>query len=242
MSCTARRAAGCLYPIIALVGYTNAGKSTLFNRLTRAEVYAKDQLFATLDPTMRAIDLPSGRPAILSDTVGFVSDLPHELVAAFRATLEEVLEADIIVHVRDVSHPDAEAQKDDVEGVLRNELDLGELLDRHQIVEVLNKTDLLDADDHDIVMARARRMDNAVAVSAMTGEGCEPLLALLDDRLTLSWEEITVSLSPADGATLAWIYAHGEVAARTDEAEAITVTARLSPEDVGRLRRKLGQE
>ncbi|MDD9926251.1 MAG: GTPase HflX, partial [Rhodospirillaceae bacterium] len=157
------------YPIVALVGYTNAGKSTLFNRLTGSQVFAKDLLFATLDPTMRKLDLPSGRKIILSDTVGFISDLPTMLVAAFRATLEEVREADIIVHVRDIAHPESAEQKDDVEAVL---LELG-FEDAPRTIEVLNKIDLLDAEERAAVVERARRNVAIVPLSAISGEGCE---------------------------------------------------------------------
>ena len=166
------------YPVVALVGYTNAGKSTLFNRLTRAEVSAAARLFETLDPTMRRLPLPSGRPGILSDTVGFISDLPTTLVAAFRATLEEVAESDLIVHVRDVHHPDSEAQREDVLAVL-TELGLGERVESGMI-EALNKIDLLPKAERSVLKNQARRNRDAVPISAKTGEGCDKLLALLD--------------------------------------------------------------
>jgi len=224
------------YPIVALVGYTNAGKSTLFNTVTRAEVMAKDMLFATLDPTMRTLVLASGRKIILSDTVGFVSDLPHELVAAFRATLEEVLEADVVVHVRDVSHPDSEAQAADVETVLK-ELGLAEVVDRG-LVEALNKIDLLSADRHEELLNQARRRPDAVALSAVTGEGVADLLAELDRRLGAAREVIDLSLSLADGASISWLYRHGEVVARRDDDNHAFMRVKLDPADIKRFHQR----
>ncbi|WP_142846937.1 GTPase HflX [Telmatospirillum sp. J64-1] len=223
------------YPIVAFVGYTNAGKSTLFNRLTQSDVLAKDQLFATLDPTMRGLVLPSGRRVILSDTVGFVSDLPHELVAAFRATLEEVLEADIVVHVRDVAHPDAEAQKQDVETVLR-ELGIGEQVDKG-LVEVLNKIDLLDEHRRAEVLNQASRAEGIMPISALTGEGSAALLDLLDQRLAANREMVEVSLRLTDGATISWLYQHGEVVERRDDEDHAYMMVRLDAADVQRLHR-----
>jgi GTP-binding protein HflX len=220
------------YPIVALVGYTNAGKSSLFNAITRAEVLAKDMLFATLDPTMRTMTLPSGRKIILSDTVGFVSDLPHELVAAFRATLEEVLEADVVVHVRDIAHPDAEAQAVDVETVLR-ELGLAEVVDKG-LLEVWNKIDLLDADQRPEVVNQARRRPATVAVSALTGQGLDILLAELDQRLGAARQTLDLAVPISDGATIAWLYRHGEVVARRDDQEHAFLRVRLDPADVKR--------
>jgi GTP-binding protein HflX len=224
------------YPIVALVGYTNAGKSTLFNSLTSAGVVAKDLLFATLDPTMRQLKLPSGRTVILSDTVGFVSDLPHELVAAFRATLEEVLEADVIVHVRDAAHDETEAQKKDVEEVLTQlGIDPDKPSDAKPIVEALNKIDLLDEDDKTRLLGQSSRAEDRVALSALTGEGTARLLAVLDRHLAKAREAIELAVPLSDGATLAWVYRRGEVLGRRDtETEAI-VTALLDPADLARL-------
>lgn len=226
------------YPIVALVGYTNAGKSTLFNRLTRSEVAARDQLFATLDPTMRALDLPSGRKAILSDTVGFISDLPIELVEAFRATLEEVTEADLVVHVRDASHPETEAQKRDVDKVL-NSLGLAEILETGSVLQALNKIDLMPEEERSSLTNRAARdQGRAILLSARTGEGCDELLRLLDERLAASMQVIDVSLSPADGAALAWLYRHGEVVRREVGGDAIRLQVRLSAPHAARFARR----
>jgi GTP-binding protein HflX len=220
------------YPVVALVGYTNAGKSTLFNALTRAGVIARDQLFATLDPTMRELRLPSGRQVILSDTVGFVSDLPHELVAAFRATLEEVLEADLLIHVRDVSHPETEAQSTDVDTVLR-ELGLGETVDAG-LTEALNKVDLLPPARRDELANQAQRSGNQILVSASEGEGIAELLALIENRLAAGRQLIEVDIPYADGASLAWLYRHGEVVERRDTEEAAHLVVRLDPADAAR--------
>jgi len=225
------------YPVVALVGYTNAGKSTLFNALTESEVVSRDQLFATLDPTMRSLKLPSGKDIILSDTVGFVSDLPHELVDAFHATLEEVVEADVLVHVRDARHPDSEAQKEDVLKVLIG-LGLEERLDEI-VIEVLNKADLLDPQQRIAFMNRAQRSNRKVVlVSAMTGEGCTELLTALDEVLSAQRRELTVTVAWSDGATLSWIYQHGEVLDRQDSDENVELRVRLDPADAARLERR----
>ncbi len=219
------------YPVVALVGYTNAGKSTLFNALTGAEVFAGNQLFATLDPTMRGLSLPSGRKAILSDTVGFISELPHELVAAFRATLEEVAEADVILHVADAAHPETAVQRADVTSVLEGMVEVG-MLDagwRARTILVLNKADLLGGIGH-----LAAREPGAVAVSALTGEGLPALKALIDARIGAASEEAEYRLRPEDGAGLAWLYRHGEVIARDDTADAIRVRVRLTPAERAR--------
>ncbi len=218
------------FPVIALVGYTNAGKSTLFNALTGAAVGARDQLFATLDPTMRGLRLPSGRRAILSDTVGFISELPTELVAAFRATLEEVAQADVILHVRDVAHPDSAAQKADVMAVLDGMARDGTLdADwRDRTVAVLNKADLLGG------IAHVPPKPGAIAVSAITGEGLPALLSAIDARIAAGMEVARYDIPPEDGARLAWLYQHGEVMERQDADQAIHVTVRLLPSDRAR--------
>ena len=204
------------HAVLALVGYTNAGKSTLFNRLTAADVAAADRLFATLDPTMRAIALPSGRTAILSDTVGFISDLPTDLIAAFRATLEEVLEADLILHVRDAAHADAQAQKADVEVVLAT-LGLSERAEG-ALIEVLNKLDLLVDGARTAVLNQAARSNRrVVAVSARTGEGCEGLIEAIDERLGEAGDLYELSVALVDGRSIAWLYDHGEVVSRRDD-------------------------
>ena len=226
------------YPIVALVGYTNAGKSTLFNRLSGAGVTAADQLFATLDPTMRSVKLPSGRAIILSDTVGFVSSLPTMLVAAFRATLEEVLEADLILHVRDVAHPDSAAQKLDVLSVL-GELGIPqERLDA--MVEVRNKIDLIDSEALANERRRAERDGNAILLSAVSGENCDGLLDLIDERLSATQKILELSVDLSDGEALAWLYSHGDVLSREDDEELARLRVGLDDADAARFTHRFG--
>lgn len=222
------------YPVVALVGYTNAGKSTLFNRLTRADVMAEDMLFATLDPTMRSVKLPGGRTVILSDTVGFISDLPTQLVAAFRATLEEVLEADLLLHVRDAADPDTGAQKRDVEQVLE---DLGLSGDDSKaMIEVLNKADLLPPEDR-AQLAKLVDGQRFVMASALTGEGCGELMDAIDARLAAQRTVVELDVDYADGKTLAWLYRRGQVLDREDRETSAHLTVALDPADLARLER-----
>ncbi|MEN5081837.1 GTPase HflX [Bosea sp. TWI1241] len=223
------------YPIVALVGYTNAGKSTLFNRLTSAEVLAQDMLFATLDPTARALKLPHGAKILLSDTVGFISDLPTQLVAAFRATLEDAIEADVLLHVRDVSHEDTQAQAADVHAILR---DLGvDPEDGQRVIEVWNKADLLDPAERDRQASLAGLRPEAqrpVLVSALTGEGMAALTQAIESRIARTRPIYRLALPPGDGKSLAWLHANGEILEREDaEDGALSLIVRLPPEREG---------
>ncbi len=227
------------YPIVALVGYTNAGKSTLFNRLTRARVVSADMLFATLDPTLRAVDLPHGTRMILSDTVGFISDLPTMLVAAFRATLEEVIEADLILHVRDVSHGDTDAQSKDVETVLR---ELGIAPEDERLVEVWNKIDRVDAAERERLDNLARRQSaerRPAVVSAATGEGTDALIDTIEARLAHRRIVLDLDLDPGDGAGASWLYRNAEVLERTltDDGR-LAMTVRVDPAKADLVRSK----
>jgi GTPase len=227
------------YPIVALVGYTNAGKSTLFNRMTAARVLSADMLFATLDPTLRAVEMPHGARAILSDTVGFISDLPTMLVAAFRATLEEVIEADAILHVRDVSHEDTEAQSHDVGKVLA---ELGIETGDTRVIEVWNKIDRLNSDERTRIFNLAERQADRrqpLLVSALSGEGIDRLLIAIETRLGEKRRTLDLSIDPSDGAGLSWLYRHSEVLSREMREDGrLALSVRADPKNAEMVKHK----
>lgn len=229
-------------PTVALVGYTNAGKSTLFNRLSGAGVLAQDLLFATLDPTMRSIKLPNGKSCVISDTVGFISDLPTHLVAAFRATLEEVTEADLIVHVRDIAHADSERQKEDVESVLH---DLGALEGGAPVIEALNKIDALPSERRGALQTRSSvgaERARQFPISALTGEGVTELLVAIGELLNRAGAAREISVPLSDGATIAWLYRHGDVRGRHDDGELAHLTVALDIAAAARFERRRSAE
>ncbi|XHM78870.1 GTPase HflX [Mesorhizobium sp. ANAO-SY3R2] len=217
------------FPVVAIVGYTNAGKSTLFNRLTGAGVLAEDMLFATLDPTLRRVRLPHGTPIILSDTVGFISDLPTHLIAAFRATLEEVVEADLVIHLRDISDPDTAAQAEDVERILA---DLGvDAADTDRVIEVWNKIDQLDEGNRQRLLdeGSAGSKTPPIAISAVTGEGIPVLTALIEQRVSGELETMDVTLEPSQLGQIDWLYRNGDVVSRTDNDDgSVSITIRAT--------------
>ncbi|MHC2297691.1 GTPase HflX [Rhizobium mongolense] len=228
------------HPIVALVGYTNAGKSTLFNRITGAGVLAEDMLFATLDPTLRRMKLPHGRTVILSDTVGFISDLPTHLVAAFRATLEEVLEADLILHVRDMSDADNQAQSADVMRIL-NDLGIDDAEGARRIVEVWNKIDRLEPETHDAMVQKVAGAENVVAVSAISGEGIDHLMEEISKRLSGVMTATTIKLPLGKLALLPWLYEHSIVDGREDNEDGtVTLDVRLAESEAAELERRMG--
>ncbi|MET3527531.1 GTPase HflX [Phenylobacterium koreense] len=224
------------FPAVALVGYTNAGKSTLFNRLTNSEVMAEDMLFATLDPTLRMLKLPDGRPAILSDTVGFISDLPHELVESFRATLEEVKEADVILHVRDIASEESDAEAEDVRAVLDR---LGVDVEERNVIEVWNKADLVEPDLAEELVGDARRHNPpAVLISAATGEGCDALLAAIA-RMVDDAPPVSIHVAADQGAAIAWLYRNGRVMDRVEDDDGgVRLAVRLTPQALGQFEQR----
>ncbi|MBR1398821.1 MAG: GTPase HflX [Alphaproteobacteria bacterium] len=229
------------YPVVALVGYTNAGKSSLFNYLTQSSVMAENMLFATLDPTMRKLTLKGGIPVILSDTVGFISDLPHELIMAFRATLEEVLNADVILHVRDVSNQDNKIQRDDVLQVLHN-LGLQEIEDAENYIEVYNKSDLLDKESFAYWQNKTSGSQNKVMVSALNGNGCENLLNLIKQKLSSGSENLKISLPVSDGALTAWIYRNSDVKKVTTNDDVLVIEMGIKTDKSAKLMKIIAEK
>ena len=228
------------YPIVALVGYTNAGKSTLFNMLTDANVMAEDLLFATLDPTMRAVDLPSGRKVIMSDTVGFISDLPTELIAAFRATLEEVLEANVIIHVRDIANKDTDSQKEDVLQVLKT---LNVDFEQSPMIECLNKIDLMSPEATADLLSQLEGTDkDVVPISAVTGEGVDDLLTRVEDVLARKGLELCVQLKHDEGQAMAWLYRNSEVLERVDDEGGLALKVRIDEQNKGQFEQQFGKD
>jgi GTPase len=233
------------YPIVALVGYTNAGKSTLFNRMSRAKVLASDMLFATLDPTLRAVDLPHGARVILSDTVGFISDLPTMLVAAFRATLEEVVEADVILHVRDISHADADAQSHDVHDVLHQlGIEVADGAGAARLIEVWNKIDRLDGEGGATLHNLAQRQPagrRPVLISALSGKGLDELALEIEARIAATRVVLDLDLDSTDGAGISWLHRNAEVLSKAFSPEGrLAVTVRVDPANAGAVRAKFG--
>ncbi|MEZ5846027.1 MAG: GTPase HflX [Geminicoccaceae bacterium] len=228
------------YPVVALVGYTNAGKSTLFNRLTGAGVQAEDKLFATLDPTMRTLRLPSGKNVILSDTVGFITDLPTSLIAAFRATLEEVLEADLLLHVRDITHSETGEQAHDVVRVL-DELGVDEQTRNRRMIELWNKADLLEGEHQQAIVTEAARHDGIRLASAVSGEGLDDVLTLIDARLARDDRTVTVRLAHDQGSILSWLHQQGRILSRTDDEDGSIVDISLNETALSQLEQKLGR-